>query len=138
MERGSHWALKERGHVTPKTVDATCSSVHTVATWTIRTACKVAQYQGACPSPYVCDTLLQERLGPCGKVPTYVVFSGADENVPPGTDKVKLVNRFKQALGPLSSSTIIDGAEHELDGYAEQFTQLVEGFLGNITETPLE
>ena len=82
--------------------------------------------------------LLQERLGPCGTVPTYVVFSGADENVPPSVDKVKLVDRFKQALGPLSRSTIIDGAEHELDGYAEQFTQLVEGFLGNTTATPLE
>ena len=81
--------------------------------------------------------LLQERLGPCGTVPTYVVFSGADENVPPGVDKVKLVDRFKQALGPLSRSTIIDGAEHELDGYAEQFTQLVEGFLVNITASLL-
>ncbi len=82
--------------------------------------------------------LLQERLGPCGTVPTYVVFSGADENVPPGVDKVRLVDRFKQALGPLSRSTIIDGAEHELDGYAPQFTQLVEAFLGNITASPLE
>ena len=81
--------------------------------------------------------LLQEILGPCGTVPTYVVFSGAEENVPPGVDKVKLVDRFKQALGHLSRSTIIDGAEHELAGYAQQFTQLVEGFLADITKSLL-
>ena len=76
---------------------------------------------------------MQERLAPCGTVPTYVVFSGADENVPPSVNKTQLVDRFKQALGPGSRSTIVDGATHELDGHAEQFTQLVEAFLGNIT-----
>ncbi len=77
--------------------------------------------------------VMQERLGPCGTVPTYVVFSGADENVPPSVNKTQLVDRFKQALGPQSRSIIIDGATHELDGHAQQFTQLVEAFLTNIT-----
>ena len=79
--------------------------------------------------------IVQERLGPCGTVPTYIIFSGADENVPPSVDKIKLVNRFKQALGPLSTSTIVEGANHELDGHAEEMTKLVKGFLGNISST---
>ena len=78
---------------------------------------------------------LQERLGPCGTVPTYIVFSGADDNVPPSVDRVNLVNRFKQALGPLARSIIIEGADHELEGRDEEFTQLVVSFLGNITGT---
>ena len=75
---------------------------------------------------------MQERLGPCGTVPTYIIFSGADENVPPSVDKVRLVNRFKQALGPLSSSTIVEGANHELEGHAAEMTKLVEAFLAKL------
>ena len=76
---------------------------------------------------------MQERLGPCGTVPTYIIFSGADENVPPSVDKVRLVNRFTQALGPLSSSTIVEGANHELAGRAAEMTKLVEAFLAKLT-----
>ena len=65
--------------------------------------------------------------------PTYIIFSGADENVPPSVDKLRLVTRFKQALGPLSRSTIVEGANHELDGHAAEMTKLVEAFLANLT-----
>ena len=77
--------------------------------------------------------VFQERLSPCGTVPTYIIFSGADENVPPSVDKVNLVNRFKQALGPLSRSTFVEGANHEMDGHAEEMTKLVEAFLADIS-----
>ena len=48
-------------------------------------------------------------------------------------DKVRLVTRFKQALGQLSRSTIVEGANHELDGHAAEMTKLVEAFLANLT-----
>ena len=42
---------------------------------------------------------------------------------------------LQAGAGPDSRSTIVDGATHELNGHAEQFTQLVEAFLSNITGT---
>ena len=77
---------------------------------------------------------LQDILGPCSTIPTYIVFSGEDQYVPKTVDKVKHVKRMRQALGPLSRSAIIAGANHELEGRAEEFAQLVEAFLADIVD----
>lgn len=78
---------------------------------------------------------LQDIFEPCSAIPTYIVFSGKDQYVPETVDKVKHVNRLKQALGPLARSTIIEGANHELEGRAEEFAQLVEAFLAHIIDS---
>lgn len=60
------------------------------------------------------DEQLREWVGHMEPYPSLVLFSGADEYVPPGYDTAGFAQRLQAAMGPRCRATVIEGADHAM------------------------
>ncbi len=72
---------------------------------------------------------LQEKFAAMAGLPTLLLLSGADEYVPPTVHYSGLGSRLQAAIGPSATLSVIEGANHALNGFEERAAEEIAAFL---------